>query len=258
MELPGPLIAMCHSYACVLYLWVASVVTEKSLLALGRFTVVAQQFDDALLLRQRHASLNQTLWSLPQHDSLLRRNLLASTAWCILASGCWGRPVNLLPQHAVDAAAARRLNTECVEVVQTQNVAQIHKTRTSIFLQRVGVFYRLLNGHLGCILRCLGRHFAGRGHTGSTSGGGNWVKLAHGDKLLMLRMFPSANRRHEARWRHWMMKLISWRHCALMLATFRRWQHAINHLVAKWHVQVNSTPANNSSPWQHQTTVFCS
>ena len=167
------------------YLWVTTVVMEKSLFGLCSLGVVTQQFDDALLLRQRHASLDQTLWSLPQYDSLVGRNFLP---------GCWILEVYLLPQHAVDAAAARRLGTERVEVVETQNVAKIHQTRSTNFLRRTEVGRRLPD-----------RYFVvGWRHADSTSGDGNRVELA---------VFPAAKWRHDAGWRHWMMKLIRWRHC---------------------------------------------
>jgi len=119
-----------------------SIVAQKSLFGLGRLRVVAQQFDDAFLLRQRHASLDQTLRSLPEHRPLLRRNPLPGDTRWILAAG----HVNLLPQHAVDAAAARRLRAEGVEVVEAENVAKVDQTRSTVPPRRLHVCRR----HLGC------------------------------------------------------------------------------------------------------------
>ena len=113
----------CHGY-----LRVASVVMHKPLFAPLCLRVVTQQLDDALLLRQRHASLDQALRPLPLHHPLPRRNPSPGNG-CVLGPT---RGRELFPQHPVDAAAARRPHAERVEVVEAQDVAQIHQTRSPI------------------------------------------------------------------------------------------------------------------------------
>lgn len=98
-----------------------------------RLGVVAQQFNDAFLLRQRHASLYQTLGPLPQHDPATGGRLRPGRSGCAPAPGHQGRDGGLgglLAQHPVQAAAARRLRAERLEVVEAQDRPDVDQARS--------------------------------------------------------------------------------------------------------------------------------
>ena len=130
------------------------------------------KLNDALLLGQRHAPLDQALRPLTLHRPLSRRNSLSGRRGCLLDTA-GRRRRQLFAQHAVEAAAARSLNAERLKVVQTQHVAKIDQARATVSPRHVEVGRR----HFG-------RHFGVR----QRHGGGRF-ELTHGDELLMLGRF---------------------------------------------------------------------